>query len=178
MVTCHFGWKFEVRKIPTTRWFRADVVQNYNDTVFESVRNIGNRPTGMVRWSSTGWLGWFAESMVNPKWKGNMQPSWPLRQILYALRKNFTYMLGLLPQWPVSSSFFFKLSLSVLCSLYPALTVVCKILHRGTLLQPWPNAFGMQKYFSENYIILPPKLNEDLKERSLSQFGTIFGRNL
>ena len=40
----------------------------------------------------------------------------------------------------------------------------CKILHGGTLLQPWPNAFGLQKYFSEDYIILSPKLNDDQKK--------------
>ena len=40
----------------------------------------------------------------------------------------------------------------------------CKILHEGTLLQPWPNAFGLRKYFSENNVIPSPKLNEDQKK--------------
>ena len=40
----------------------------------------------------------------------------------------------------------------------------CKILHGGTLLQPLPNAFGMQKYFSEDYVIPSPKLNDDQKK--------------
>ena len=35
----------------------------------------------------------------------------------------------------------------------------------GTLLQPWPNAFGMRKYFSEDYIIPSPKLNEHQKKK-------------
>ena len=39
----------------------------------------------------------------------------------------------------------------------------CKILHGGTLLQPWPNPFGMGKYFSEDYVIRSPKLNEHQK---------------
>ena len=72
----------------------------------------------------------------------------------------------------------------------------CKILHGGTLLQPWPNAFGMRKYFNGNYVILSPNLNENQKKvsgkwkcffpeirwrpkkRSSPQFGTIFSRNL
>ena len=40
----------------------------------------------------------------------------------------------------------------------------CKISHGGTLLQPWPNAFGMWKYFSEDYIIRLPKFNEHQKK--------------
>ena len=40
----------------------------------------------------------------------------------------------------------------------------CNILHGGTLLLPWPNAFGMRKYFSRNYVIPFPKLNEDQKK--------------
>ena len=43
----------------------------------------------------------------------------------------------------------------------------CKILHGGTLLQPWPNAFGMRKYFSKDYIIPSPKLNEHQKQKGL-----------
>ena len=42
----------------------------------------------------------------------------------------------------------------------------CKILHGGTLLQTWPNAFGMRKYFSKDYVIPSPKLNEDPKNRN------------
>ena len=75
-----------------------------------------------------------------------------------------------------------------------------KILHGGTLLQPWPNAFGMRKYFSGNYVIPFPKSSGDQtkkkvftenwrvflpefkwkqKKKSFSpQFGTIFGRIL
>ena len=51
----------------------------------------------------------------------------------------------------------------------------CKILHGGTLLQPWPNAFGMRKYIREDYVILSPKLNEDQKKglrRKLKSFLT------
>ena len=40
----------------------------------------------------------------------------------------------------------------------------CKILQGGTLLQPWPNAFGMRKYFSEDYVIPSPKLNQHQKK--------------
>ena len=40
----------------------------------------------------------------------------------------------------------------------------CKILHGGTLLQPWPNAFGIRKYFSEDYVILSSKLNKHQKK--------------
>ena len=32
------------------------------------------------------------------------------------------------------------------------------------LLKPWPDALGMRKYFSEDYIIPSPKLNEDQKK--------------
>ena len=39
-----------------------------------------------------------------------------------------------------------------------------KILHGGTLLQPWPNAFGMRKYFSKDYVIPSQKLNEHQKK--------------
>ena len=40
----------------------------------------------------------------------------------------------------------------------------CKILHVGTLLQPWPNAFEMQKYFSGNYVFPSPKSSVDQKK--------------
>ena len=48
----------------------------------------------------------------------------------------------------------------------------------GTLLQPWPNAFGMRKYFSGNYVFPSPKTSEDQKKkkRSSPQFRTKFGR--
>ena len=49
----------------------------------------------------------------------------------------------------------------------------CKILHRGTLLQPWPNAFGMQNYFSGNYVFPSPKSSKDHKKglhRKLKSF--------
>ena len=51
----------------------------------------------------------------------------------------------------------------------------CKILHGGTLLQPWPNAFGKRKYFSEGYVVFAPKLGEDQKkERSSPQIWSVF----
>ena len=51
----------------------------------------------------------------------------------------------------------------------------CKILHGGTLLQPWPNALGMRKYFSEDYVILSPKLNEHQKKiRSSPEICGVF----
>ena len=34
-----------------------------------------------------------------------------------------------------------------------------------TLLRPWPNAFGMRKYLSGNYVILSPKSSEDQKKK-------------
>ena len=37
----------------------------------------------------------------------------------------------------------------------------------GTLLQPWPNTFGMRMYFSEDYVIPSPKLNEDQIKKKL-----------
>ena len=51
------------------------------------------------------------------------------------------------------------------------------------LLQPWPNAFGMRKYFSEDYVIPSPKLNEDQKKvfaENWSVFSSksIYPRNL
>ena len=39
-------------------------------------------------------------------------------------------------------------------------------MHGGTLLQPLPNAFGMRKYFSGNYVFPFPKSSEDRKKRS------------
>ena len=41
----------------------------------------------------------------------------------------------------------------------------CKILHGGTLLNPWSNAFDMRKYLSEDYVIPSPKLNEHQKKK-------------
>ena len=41
----------------------------------------------------------------------------------------------------------------------------------GTLLQPRPNAFGMRKYFSENYVIPSPKLSKDQKKGLHRNFG-------
>ena len=52
-----------------------------------------------------------------------------------------------------------------------------KILLGVTLLQPRPNAFGMQTYFSGNYVFPSPKLSEDQKKRSLPQFGTKISRS-
>ena len=40
-----------------------------------------------------------------------------------------------------------------------------KILLGGTLLQPWPNAFGMRKYFSGNYVFPSPKSSKDQKKK-------------
>ena len=42
----------------------------------------------------------------------------------------------------------------------------CKILNGGTLLQPWPNAFGMRKYFSEDYVIPSSKVMKPKKRLS------------
>ena len=50
----------------------------------------------------------------------------------------------------------------------------CKILHGGTLLQPWPNAFGMPKYVNEDYVIPSPKLNEHQKKRSSPEIEVVF----
>ena len=36
-------------------------------------------------------------------------------------------------------------------------------------LQPRPNAFGMRKYFSGNYVIASPKSSKDQKKRSSPQ---------
>ena len=49
----------------------------------------------------------------------------------------------------------------------------CKILLGRTLLQLWPNAFGLRKHFSENYVITSPKLHEDQK-KGLRQKLTCF----
>ena len=53
----------------------------------------------------------------------------------------------------------------------------CKILHGGTILQPWRNAFGMRKYFSEDYVIPSPKLNEHRKKRSSPEIEVVFRQN-
>ena len=50
----------------------------------------------------------------------------------------------------------------------------CKILHGGTLLHPWPNAFNMRKYLSEDYVIPSPKLNEHQKKRSSPEIEVFF----
>ena len=42
-----------------------------------------------------------------------------------------------------------------------------KILLGGTLLQPWPNAFGMRKYFSGNYVFPSPKSSEYQKKKKV-----------
>ena len=44
----------------------------------------------------------------------------------------------------------------------------CKILHGGVLLQPWPYAFGMRKYFRPNYVFLSAKSCEDQNKKSSS----------
>ena len=49
----------------------------------------------------------------------------------------------------------------------------CKILHGGTLLQPWPT---LQKV-SGNDVFPSPKLNEDQKKSSSPQIGVSFPRN-
>ena len=46
----------------------------------------------------------------------------------------------------------------------------CKILHEGTLLQPWPS-------FSENNVIPSPYLNEDLKKKSSPKIEVFFPQN-
>ena len=53
----------------------------------------------------------------------------------------------------------------------------CKILYGGTLLQPWPNAFGMQKYFNEDYVIPSPKLNEHQKKGLRRKLKCFFRQN-
>ena len=45
----------------------------------------------------------------------------------------------------------------------------CKILHGGPLLQPRPNAFGMRKYKSGNYVFPSPKLSEDQKKKVFTE---------
>ena len=49
-----------------------------------------------------------------------------------------------------------------------------KILHGGHFC----SLDQTRKYFSRNYVIPSPKLNEDQKKKSLPQFWAIFGRNL
>ena len=53
----------------------------------------------------------------------------------------------------------------------------CKISHGGTLLHPSPNAFGMRKYFSEDYVIPSSKLNENKKIRSSPEIEVVFRQN-
>ena len=55
----------------------------------------------------------------------------------------------------------------------------CKMLHGGTLLQPWPNPFGMQKHFSGIYVIPSLKSSEDQKkkERSCRKIKSFCPRN-
>ena len=54
----------------------------------------------------------------------------------------------------------------------------CKILHGGTLLQPLPNAFGMQKYFGGYYFFPYPKSSKDQKKKDLHQkFNSFRPRN-
>ena len=52
--------------------------------------------------------------------------------------------------------------------------LICNILRGGTLLQPWPNAFGMRKYFSEDYVIPSPKLKEDQKKKVFAINWSVF----
>ena len=55
----------------------------------------------------------------------------------------------------------------------------CKILHGGTLLQPWPNAFGLRNYFSEIDVILLSKLSEDqIKKKVFAGNWTVFSSKL
>ena len=44
----------------------------------------------------------------------------------------------------------------------------------GTLLQPWPNAFGMRKYFKEDYLISLPKLNKHQKKKFFTSNWSVF----
>ena len=69
-------------------------------------------------------------------------------------------------RWLDKSAYFRTRELQQLSQNYSYLHPVLKlkILHGGTLLQPWPNAFGMRKYFSEDYVIPSPKLNEHQKK--------------
>ena len=50
----------------------------------------------------------------------------------------------------------------------------CKILHGGKLLQPWPNAFGMRKYFSGNHVFPSPKSSEDQKKKVFTENWRVF----
>ena len=43
-----------------------------------------------------------------------------------------------------------------------------------TLLQPWPNAFGMRKYFSKDYVVPSPKLNEHQKKGLRRKLKCVF----
>ena len=54
----------------------------------------------------------------------------------------------------------------------------CKILHGGTLLQLWPNAFGMRKYFNEDYVIPSPKFNEHQNEKVFAENWRVFSPKL
>ena len=57
---------------------------------------------------------------------------------------------------------FFRFGLLIICyNQY----LNCKILHGGTLLQPWPNAIGMLKHFSGNYVFPFLKSSEDKKKK-------------
>ena len=54
----------------------------------------------------------------------------------------------------------------------------CKILHGGTYLQPWPNVFGMQKYFRGNYVFPSPNSSEDQKKKVFSKNWGVFGSEI
>ena len=41
-------------------------------------------------------------------------------------------------------------------------------------LDQWPNAFGMREYFSEDYLILSPKLYERQKKKSSPKIEVFF----
>ena len=44
-------------------------------------------------------------------------------------------------------------------------------------MQPWPNAFGMRKYFKEDYLISLPKLNKHQKKSFSPQIEVFFRQN-
>ena len=54
----------------------------------------------------------------------------------------------------------------------------CKLLHGGTLLQPWPNAFGLRKYLSDVNVIPLPKLIEDQKNKVFTGNWSAFSSKL
>ena len=81
----------------------------------------------------------------------------------------------LIPLWILAPTCLSRLTRRKdLCTQY----LNCKILHGGTLLQPWPNAFGMLQYFSEDYMIPSPKLNEHQEKKVFAENWSVFSPKL